>query len=317
MKKISKNISRKILIVAALILILTLSGCSGSTGADKILANVNGADITESQFNQRYNIIAGQYDFDPKNTEHMAYQKELKDQILNSMIDEAVLLEEAAKRGLTVSEDEINEEIAMYKSSFSSQQEFENYLNQYLKLKEDEFKLILKNDLIVSKLYYEVTENINSSASSAREYFDNNKELFARGEEASATHILVETEAEAKKIIQEIQGGADMNQLAAEKSIDQTAKSNFGELGWFGKGRMVPEFENVVFAMEPGELYPEPVKSQFGYHVIRLNDKSGAEDVTFSDVEEEISFYLIEEERNKVFVEFIDELKNAATIEMK
>lgn len=315
-RKIQKK-SSLLLLTGALILILTLSGCSGSAGSDKILANVNGTDITESQFNQRFNIIAGQYDFDPNNAEHMAYQEELKTQILNSIIDEAVLLEEAAKKGLTVEAQEIDDEIAMYKSSFSSQEEFTKYLSDYLKLNEEEFKTILQNDLLVSKLYAEVTGEINSTTSSPKEYFENNKDLFVKGEEVSATHILVEKEDEAKKIIEEINGGADMNQLAADKSIDPTAKDNKGELGYFAKGRMVPEFENVVFAMEVGELYPEPVKSQFGYHVIRLNDKIEGEDISFSDVEEEIKFYLIEEERNKAFSDYIDELRSAATIEMK
>ncbi len=316
-KKFTQKKSGLVLLTAALILMLTLSGCSGSSGEKNVLANVNGTEITEAKFNQRYNIVAGQYSFDANNPEHVAYQEELKTQILNSLVDEVVLLEEAEKKGLTVEPGEIDEEIKMYRASFSTQEEFEKYLKDYLQLTEDEFKLILQNDLLISKLYAEITKDINSSTSSPQEYFERNKDLFVKGEEVSATHILVETEDEAKKLIEEIQGGADMNQLAADKSIDPTAKDNQGELGYFGKGQMVPEFETVVFAMEKGQLYPEPVQSQFGYHVIRLNDLVPAEDISFSDVEEEINFYLIEEERNKVFSDYIEELRNAANIEMK
>jgi len=315
--KTKRKKSGLVLLAAALILILTLSGCSDSSGGDKTLAVVNGTEITQEEFNQRFNIIASQYDFDPENAEHVAYQEELEKQVLNSMIDEEVLLEEAGKNEISITDEEINEEIEMYKSSFSSEEEFQNYLTQYLKLNEEEFKTILKNDMIISKLFEQVTADVTETSGSPREYFENNQNLFVKGEEVSATHILVETEEEAKTIIEEIQNGKDMNEIAAEKSIDPSAQNNMGELGYFGKGAMVPEFENVVFNMEVGELYPEPVQSQFGYHVIRLNDKVEAEDISFSDVEEEIKFYLLEEERNQVFAEYIDELKNQAEIEIK
>ncbi|MEM1040615.1 MAG: peptidylprolyl isomerase [Pseudomonadota bacterium] len=91
-------------------------------------------------------------------------------------------------------------------------------------------------------------------------------------QEVSARHILVKTEEEAKAIIAELDGGADFVELAKTKSTGPSGPKG-GELGFFGKGRMVPEFETAAFALEKGAYTKQPVKSQFGYHVIRVDDK--------------------------------------------
>lgn len=317
MNKNKKQKSLALLMVAAtLILVLFLSGCSKAE-SEKTLAVVNGTEITEAQFNQRYNIISGQYNFDLNNKDHQAYQKELKEQVLNSLVDEEVLLQEAKKQELTVSEEELNSEITMFKSNFSSEEEFKSYLTEGMKLTEEEFKTVLQNELTISKLYAEVTKDVKSSSLSPKEYFESNQDVFMQGEEVSATHVLLKTEEEAKKVIEDIKAGGDMNQIAKEKSIDESAQVNGGELGYFAKGRMVEEFDKAVFSMKVGELLAEPVKSQFGYHVIRLNDKKEAKEVKFSEVEGDITSYLIEEEKNIVFMEYINELRAASTIEMK
>jgi len=91
--------------------------------------------------------------------------------------------------------------------------------------------------------------------------------------EIRASHILVATEDEAKDIIRQLDGGADFATLAKEKSTDPSAKQNGGDLGYFTAGEMVPEFSQAVFAMEKGESSKAPVKSQFGWHVIKVVDK--------------------------------------------
>lgn len=95
---------------------------------------------------------------------------------------------------------------------------------------------------------------------------------FKGEQEISARHILVDTEDEAKQIIADLEGGADFAELAKEKSTGPSGK-NGGQLGFFGKGQMVPEFEEAAFALEPGSFTKEPVKTQFGYHVI-LNEEA-------------------------------------------
>ncbi len=107
------------------------------------------------------------------------------------------------------------------------------------------------------------------------------------GEEYNASHILVETEEEAQTIVEELAGGADFATLAQEKSTGPSGPSG-GELGWFGAGRMVPDFEAAVIALEVGEV-SQPVQTQFGWHVIVLNDTRAIEAPALEDVREEIT----------------------------
>ncbi|MFD0982170.1 peptidylprolyl isomerase [Tropicimonas aquimaris] len=104
--------------------------------------------------------------------------------------------------------------------------------------------------------------------------------------EFRAAHILVETEDEAKALKQELDGGADFAALAREKSTGPSGP-NGGDLGWFGKGMMVPEFEAAVIALEPGQI-SEPVQTQFGWHVVKLDETRLAEAPTLDEVRQEL-----------------------------
>lgn len=110
------------------------------------------------------------------------------------------------------------------------------------------------------------------------------------GEEFNASHILVETEEEAKAIKEELEGGADFAEMAREKSTGPSGPGG-GSLGWFGKGMMVPAFENAVIGMEAGAI-SDPVQTQFGWHVIKLNETRKAEAPALDSVREEIEMQL-------------------------
>ncbi|RYC04498.1 peptidylprolyl isomerase [Ciceribacter ferrooxidans] len=106
-------------------------------------------------------------------------------------------------------------------------------------------------------------------------------------EEVRARHILVKTEDEAKAVIAELDKGKDFVELAKEKSTDPN-KSEGGDLGYFTKGRMVPEFEQAAFAMEKGTYSKTPVKTQFGFHVIKVEDKRDAPPPAYDDVSQQV-----------------------------
>jgi len=122
-------------------------------------------------------------------------------------------------------------------------------------------------------------------------------------EQVWARHILVATEDEAKKVIERLNNGEDFGKLAAELSTDGSAQSG-GDLGWFGKGAMVAEFQDVAFTLEIGE-FSQPIKSEFGYHIIQV---LGHEDRALDGA----GFDLYKEQ---AFTEFLKGLRNAATIE--
>ncbi|MBJ3775719.1 peptidylprolyl isomerase [Acuticoccus mangrovi] len=130
-------------------------------------------------------------------------------------------------------------------------------------------------------------------------------------EEVSASHILVSDEDKAKELIKEIEGGADFAKLAQENSQDPGSAQRGGSLGFFGKGQMVPEFEAAAFALEPGEVTTEPVKSQFGWHIIKLDDKRIAEIPPYDQVKDQIRQIMTRE----AYVQEVARLKENATIE--
>ena len=130
-------------------------------------------------------------------------------------------------------------------------------------------------------------------------------------DEVRARHILVKTEDEAKAVIAELDGGKDFVELAKEKSTDPN-KSEGGDLGFFGKGRMVPEFEAVAFTLEPGTYTKEPVKTQFGFHVIKVEEKRKQQPPALEQVEGQVRQIVM---RDK-YVELLEKAKADAGVEI-
>jgi peptidyl-prolyl cis-trans isomerase C len=119
-------------------------------------------------------------------------------------------------------------------------------------------------------------------------------------EEVHAKHILVDSEAEAKKIIGELKGGADFAALAKQYSKDPSGAQQGGDLGFFKKDEMVPEFATAAFALQPGQVSQTPVHSQFGWHVILLVERRNAEPPSFEKARDELRQKMIQEGVQKV-----------------
>ncbi|MFA7429589.1 MAG: peptidylprolyl isomerase, partial [Rhodospirillaceae bacterium] len=107
-------------------------------------------------------------------------------------------------------------------------------------------------------------------------------------------HILVDSEDAAKAIITDLKKGGDFAAIAKEKSSDPGA-ANGGDLGWFTKGTMVPEFAEAAYALKPGAITEAPVKTQFGWHIIKVEDRRKAEPPTFDEAKEDLRAQMAEE----------------------
>jgi peptidyl-prolyl cis-trans isomerase C len=140
------------------------------------------------------------------------------------------------------------------------------------------------------------------------------KEIAAlpKQQEVHARHILVKTEDEAKAVIADLDKGKDFAEIAKEKSQDSN-KDDGGDLGWFGPGRMVPEFEEAAFALDKGQYTKTPVKTQFGYHVIKVEEKRDAAPPAFEQVEDQVKQLVM---RDK-YVALISQAKADQTIDIK
>ena len=129
-------------------------------------------------------------------------------------------------------------------------------------------------------------------------------------EEVSARHILLETEEDALAVIASLRGGADFIELAAEKSIGPSADRG-GDIGYFGRGNVVPEFADAAFAIEPGQISETPVQSEFGWHVIRVDDRRAVAPPSLEEMRQQ----LVSEISQQLIAELIGELRDKVTVE--
>ena len=130
--------------------------------------------------------------------------------------------------------------------------------------------------------------------------------------EVHARHILVETKEEAEAIIKQLEGGADFVALANEHTKDPSGKTSGGDLGYFAPGQMVPEFEKAAFALEVGGYTKEPVQSQFGWHIIKVEDKRTQQPPAFEDVKEQVRSLVLRER----YVALLKTLREGGTVEI-
>jgi peptidyl-prolyl cis-trans isomerase C len=163
---------------------------------------------------------------------------------------------------------------------------------------------LLMQTLLESEAKAAVTENALKSV------YDDAIKQMSNDQEVRARHILVPTEAEAKAVLVELNKGTDFAELARQKSKDPGAASQGGDLGYFTKDQMVPEFAEVAFKLDKGKL-SDPVKTQFGWHIIKVEDKRKKAPPEFAQVKEQVETYVM----RKAQAEFITKLRQAAKIE--
>jgi len=152
------------------------------------------------------------------------------------------------------------------------------------------------------ELYFEKVIKGSVSDADARKIYDAQVKLLKPEEEVSARHILVETEEQAKALKEKLDKGADFAQLAKENSKDPGSKDDGGNLGYFGHGQMVPQFEEVVFKLKKGEV-SAPVKTQFGWHLVKLEDSRTKQPPAFEIVKDRIAQSLLLQKAQKTATE--------------
>ena len=177
---------------------------------------------------------------------------------------------------------------------------------------EPEFKAQLaklRDSLLVNYATEKAISGAKVSDEDALNYYNENKERFISEESVNASHILVDSEEVANELLAKIQAGEISFEQAAMENSSCPSKANGGNLGDFGRGQMVPEFDVAVFEMEEGEISKSPVKTQFGYHLIKLNKKNPAEEIPFAEIAPEIKDALLQEKRHAAYESKINQLK--------
>ena len=265
--------------IAALFLVLpAASGCSKDSSSkqepaaanDPVVARVNGIDITQSDLAFAEEDMAADMQQVPPEAR--------REHLITYLADIILVTQQADKKNRAESAD------------------FKRRL------------AFLRNKLLMGvELQEEAKAALTEEA--MREVYNEALKSMSGQEEVHARHILVETEDEAKAILEQLKGGADFATLAKEKSKDPGGADG-GDLGYFGKDQMVPEFAEVAFKMYPGQL-SNPVKTQFGWHIIKVEDKRTKPVPSFEQVRDRIEAFIM----RKSQTELIAKLRQSAKIE--
>ena len=262
---------------------------TGVVATANTLVTVNGTAITQQEVDaELMNATQGRFNQVPAEK-----QAEFRQQVLQQLIGKELVYGDAKKTGVLTSND---------------------YKVEYKKLEER-----MKKELAVQVWQKKQLDNIKISEKDLKEYYDKNLGEFNEKESVHARHILVKTEEEAKSIINELKplSGAKLKSkfeaLAKAKSTGPSGPKG-GDLGYFAQGQMVPAFNDKVFSMKEGTVTLSPVKTQFGFHVIYLEDKKVAATRAFAEVKSFIEQRLKMEKFKSVMKTKMDELQKKATI---
>ena len=302
------------------------SGALASSSAqiiDRIIANVNGEIILMSELRREQAQIK---QLQQQKTINIPLEEMKAENILQRIINEKVVLHYARESNLTVSEKEVDKEVESFKSSNRLTDETLLAGLKEQKVSLEKFRANLRSQILLKRITGMEVGQVNVTDDDIRRYYESRRSEYMKPGRVKASHIillvpdrsdrvkLAVTKARIESLLTQIRNGTDFAKLATAYSQDGAAQ-NGGELGWFGKGDMLPIFENAAFALEPGEV-GGPILSQYGYHLIKVTGKEKPSLVPFEKVEEQIRRIVTDKAYMKKRTTWIERLRDQAYIEV-
>ena len=286
------------------------------------VAIVNNEKIPRAEFYEMYEKMTRVYTRRNKPVPDNVARRH-KQNIVNRLVEKRLLQQAITAAGIKVTPEEMDEGLKKYKKMFRTEANFERYLKSSKTTVEGIEENIRFNKALDKLL--EKDGPIEVTDEDMKEYFEKNKRRYEVKEMVKAGHILIRvkkgaTDKEKEDASKKAGGiekearkpGADFRQLAIKHSEGPTGPKG-GDLGFFTKGRMAPEFEKVAFAMKTGEI-SKPVLTQFGYHIIKVYERKEAGQKSFEEVKDSIAKLLESRSKRKRKAEMLRELKKKATI---
>ncbi|MFN8577213.1 MAG: peptidylprolyl isomerase, partial [Candidatus Sericytochromatia bacterium] len=305
--------------VSVLIIAISVFMIYLSTPPEKIyLARVNGDPIplieyknsverTKNQYKQMMNM-----DFNSPTGAQML--PNIEKNVANGLIDNEVLVQTAKKKDIEVTSQEINDEINNIKTkNFNGDEKLFTQTLSLNKITLDQLRDSLRKSKLVEKLKKQITDEIKITDKEKKDYYEKNKAQYGQQEEVKASHILVKDQKLADEIYQKAIKGENFDALAKKYSTDPGSKDKGGDLGFFSKGRMVPEFEKASFSLKNGEI-SKPVKSNFGYHIIKRIDYKPAKQSSYDEVKAKIEEEIKNTKSNDAIKKFTKEERDKSDV---
>ena len=285
---------KKVILAAVLLGLLASALVFAACGGNKVpagaIASIGGATVTQQQFDQILAQAKAQYASQqgapPFPKEGTAQYDQLKASIVNYLVQNEVIKQQAADMNVSVTQKQLDERVKQITQQVGGQTKLDALLKKQ-GVTMEQLKTQLEAQMLQDAVRTKVGDNAKVTPEQIQAYYNDpkNKSQFVVPDSIEARHVLVNTKAEAQKVQRLLtadNSDANWNKVAKQYSIDPGSKDKGGSLGSFPKGRMVPEFEKVAFSIKPGTV-SAPVKSQFGWHVIEVTKKTPGSSKTFAE----------------------------------
>jgi parvulin-like peptidyl-prolyl isomerase/Tfp pilus assembly protein PilF len=306
---------------------------SGEQGPT-VAAVVNGSEISRDTLDTASTNLANQYSqyyqqmgMDASTLFSGArgslFRLQVQAQALQGLIRQELYTQQAKQFKIRVAKSDIDDAFAeQYNDLLTRYNITEEQLTDYLNGQGkslDQFKKEMRESVETQMrdqaLREAVIGDIEPTDDELEAYFEKNISHYDTPEEIRASHILVADEETANEVLDKLKDGADFAELAKEYSTDPGSKDKGGDLGWFSRGRMVKEFEEAAFALKVGEV-SAPVKTQYGYHIIKLTDRKAAHTPTLAEIKDQVRDDYIKEEGDQRFNNWYDGIYAQAQVEI-
>lgn len=314
------RINKGLLVLAAVMLVAAVTGCgiirkNPEAIKNSAVAEVNGYVITREEFDKSFDLIKAsyesQYGTDIWNTDMdgKKFIDYVKEQVVEKLILDRLILEDAQKQGIEVTQQEVDQEIKDTKDYFGER--FQDILTAQ-KMSEEQFVEEVRQVLIISKYREKVVESVTVPAEDIRKYYDENPKEF-KNDTVKASHILLDTREKAEEVLAKAKAGEDFGALAEKFSVEPGVDTTKGDLGEFGYGMMVQPFEEAAFALNEGEI-SDIVETQFGFHIIKVFKKNIVEPTPFEEVKDDIEVKLLSYRQEEAYSQAVSKLREQADV---
>lgn len=314
-------------IITSMLLILT--ACSGKL-PENVAAKVNNKEITMDYFNKTlvkmsedngFEQLFGPAIWDKEIEAGKTFRQKFEEQVIDIIVTQELIYQEAEKNGLLASEEEVNQEYKAYTEILTQDPQYKEAMEKN-NIDEDFVRESLKKTITYSKYVQSILDSIEITEEEIKNYYEKNLDNF-KTDEVSAKHILISTKADdgsdltdaqkeeklklAQSILDKISKGESFEDLAKEYSNDPGSAQNGGSLGYFPRGVMVSEFEEAAFALKVGEV-SNIIETVFGYHIIKVEDKKSST-TSLEDAKESIISELEHAKYSEKIKEIMDKSK--------
>jgi len=255
-------------VLAVLLIVSLLLHVFGSrAGSAEAVATVNGVKITKDELFDEMAAYGGS-------------------SVLDDLIRQEVIRQAVEEAGKTASDEEVQARMEKFAEPYGSMDAFLAEI-AYYGYSEEMLREQVATQIKIEKI---IGADVAVTDEEIAAYFEENKDSFDKPETVRASHILVETREEAESLLKQLEAGADFAELAAEHTLDEMTKESGGDVGDFARGEMEEGFEETAFSLEIGET--AIAETSYGFHVVRVTDKSAAQEATLESAREEIVDYL-------------------------